>query len=85
MYSTASLALVYYSRPNGSTSEMRSTPRFSLRTDFVNVHREGKRFFVRADEMLTAFMEPERKSDGNWAAFRSTLTHVVLNTASQDV
>jgi hypothetical protein len=29
------------------------------RSDFVNVHDYGKRFIVRADEMLTAFMELE--------------------------
>jgi len=52
----------------------------------LNAHRgDGKRFIARSDKMLTAFMELERKSGGNWAAFRSTLTHVVLNTASQDV
>src|SRR4029453_9950241 len=38
----------YHSRPNGSTSEIRSTPRLSLRTDFVNVHdanyRRARRF-----------------------------------------
>ena len=27
------------------------------RADFVNVHRDGKRFVVRADEILTAFVE----------------------------
>jgi len=29
------------------------------RADFVNVHRDGKRFFVRAYEMLTALAELE--------------------------
>ena len=30
------------------------------RADFVNVHRDGKRFVVRADETLTAFVELKR-------------------------
>jgi hypothetical protein len=30
------------------------------RADFVNAHRDGKRFIVRADEILTAFVELER-------------------------
>jgi hypothetical protein len=28
--------------------------------DFVNVHRDGQRFIVRADELLTAFLELQR-------------------------
>jgi hypothetical protein len=44
-----------------SASEIRSTPRLSRRgrTIFVaDTHRgEGKRFVVRADEKLTAFLE----------------------------
>jgi len=29
------------------------------RADFVNVHRDGKRFVLRVDEKLTAFVELE--------------------------
>jgi len=32
----------------------------SARAEFVSVHRGGKRFIVRADEILTAFLEAER-------------------------
>jgi len=37
---------VIHRRPNGSTSEIRSTPRLSLRgSDFVNVHRNASMSF----------------------------------------
>ena len=43
-----------------STSEIRSTPRLSLRgRTVVSVRFDGKRFVVRADEKLTAFGELE--------------------------
>jgi hypothetical protein len=48
----------YHSRPNGRTSENQiNAAMVFARADFVNVRRYGKRFIVRADEMLTAFME----------------------------
>jgi hypothetical protein len=41
-------------------SEIKSTPRLSLHgRTFVSVHCYGKRFVVRADEKLTAFLELE--------------------------
>jgi hypothetical protein len=52
----------YHSRPNGSASEISSTPHFYMRgRTVVNVHGYGKRFVVRADEKLSAPVELERE------------------------
>jgi len=41
----------------------------------VEAHRDGKRFFVRADEMLTAFLELQRAIHG----FAVTVSESVFN------
>ena len=52
------LTFLLQDKPSGSASEIRLTPRLSLRgRTFVSVHCDGKRFVVRADEKLTAFVE----------------------------
>jgi hypothetical protein len=63
MYRNEAQGMIERKRANGQiqrATEVYSVGRLSMTCRIADTHRDGKRFIVRADEKLTAFLELER-------------------------